>query len=82
MGIYPSKLKNGIVKLVKFVVGVYAPSWFEIKASSKFQDKPEYIFLQIQGIKNLKEPNMTKILMNKLKFNAFGLCQRTCCIAC
>ena len=57
---------------IKFIVEVYAVSWFEIKRDSKFHNQQLYIFNMIQRIK-LQSEEIQSIAFRNLKYNAFAL---------
>jgi len=71
-GVYPPELEPKIYLLIKFIVEVYAISWFEIKKSNKFHNQQLYIFNMIQRIN--QQPNeIQTIAFNNIKYNAFPL---------
>ena len=71
-GIYPVHLNIAMTQLVRYIVQVYAVSWFGIKRNGKFEMQPVFIFDMIQRIK-LQSPTIQKVALENLKFNAFGL---------
>lgn len=50
--VYPKNLQTKLHKVIKFIVEVYAVSWFEIKCDNKFHNQQLYIFNMIQRIKH------------------------------
>ena len=44
---------ENLIKLVYYVVKVYAPSWFEIKSSSKLRESPRILFQNLLRIDQL-----------------------------
>ena len=54
-GAYPAELHDELYQPIKFIVQVYAVSWFEIKRDSKFHNQQLYIFNMIQRIKQQSE---------------------------
>ena len=44
-GTYPLELYDTLFQLIKFIVQVYAVSWFEIKRDGKFHNQPLYIYI-------------------------------------
>lgn len=58
--------------LVKFIVEVYAVSWFEIKRDNKFYNQQLYIFNMIQRIKQQPQEIQTVAFKN-IQYNAFAL---------
>jgi hypothetical protein len=71
-GSYPIELHNKLYEMIKFIVEVYAVSWFEIKRSNRFNNQQLYIFNMIQRIKQQSKEIQT-IAMNNIKYNAFAL---------
>ena len=58
---------------MKYIVQVYAVSWFEIKRDSKFHNLQQlYIFNMIQRMKQQAE-EIQSIAFKNLKYNAFAL---------
>ena len=60
-------------KLVHYIVKVYAPTWFRIKASSKFHNSPSILFTAIQNIRLIPFNDVKKIAMDSIQGNAFCL---------
>lgn len=71
-GAYPPELHNKLYQIIKFIVEVYAVSWFEIKRNNKFHKQPLHIFNMIQRIKQQSE-EIQNVALNNLKYNAFAL---------
>lgn len=71
-GAYPKEQAATLRKLVKFIVEVYATSWFEIKTDNKFHNQQLYIFNMIQRIKN-QESDIQEIAFKNIQHNAFAL---------
>ena len=60
-------------QLVYFIVQVYAPTWFEIKKSSKFHESPKILFDCIQRIKQLPFEDIKHTALENIQRNAFCL---------
>ena len=71
-GAYPPELQDKLRHAVKYVVQVYAVSWFEIKRDSKFHNQQLYIFDMIQRMKQQTE-EIQSVAFENLKYNAFAL---------
>ena len=71
-GAYPPELQDKPRHAVKYIVQVYAVSWFEIKRDSKFHNQQLYIFTMIQRMKQQVE-EIQSIAFKNLKYNAFAL---------
>ena len=71
-GSYPKQLHDKLHAVVKYIVQVYAVSWFEIKRDAKFHNQALYFFNMIQRIK-LQSDEIQAIAFNNLKYNAFAL---------
>ena len=69
-GAHPPELCDKLRCLIKFIVGVYAVSWFEIKKFDKFYDQQVYIFNMIQRIKQ-HSTEIQNITLKNLELNAF-----------
>ena len=72
------RTQNPSVKLktfAKFIVGVYALSWFEIKKSSCLKDGPKIVFSTIQNAKKVLPPNQQKTILESIIHSAFSLLQ-------
>ena len=76
-GMYPSDLHDNLHQAIKFVVQVYAVSWFEIKRDCRFHNQQLYIFNMIQRIKQQSD-EIQSIAFRNLKF----CCLRICCTPC
>lgn len=50
-GAYPLELSEKLNILVKFIIEVYAVTWFEIKRDNSFFNQQLYIFNMIQRVK-------------------------------
>ena len=62
-------------QLVYFIVQVYAPTWFEIKKSSKFHESPKILFHCIQRVKQLPFEDINRTPLEKIQRNTFFLLQ-------
>ena len=71
-GAYPPELQDRLQQLIKYIVEVYAVSWFEIKRDSKFHNQQLYIFNMIQRIKQ-QSVQVQDVAFNNIKYNAFAL---------
>ena len=71
-GTYTSELQDKLYQVIKYIVEVYAVSWFEIKRDSKFHNQPLYIFNMIQRIQ-MQSEEIKAVAFNNLKYNAFAL---------
>ena len=71
-GAYPPELHDKLYLAIKFIVKVYAVSWFEIKRDSKFHNQQLYIFNMIKRIKQQSE-EIQDVAFRNLKYNAFAL---------
>jgi hypothetical protein len=71
-GAYPPELQDHLYQIIKFIVEVYAVSWFEIKRDSKFHNQQLYIFNMIQRFKQQSE-EVQGVAFKNLKYNAFAL---------
>ena len=71
-GAYPPELQDKPRHAVKYIVQVYAVSWFEIKRDSKFHNQQLYIFTMIQRMKQQAE-EIQSIAFKNLKYDAFAL---------
>lgn len=71
-GSYPEPLHDKLHSVVKYIVQVYAVSWFEIKRDAKFHNQAHYIFNMIQRMKSQSD-EIQAIAFNNLKYNAFAL---------
>ena len=60
-------------QLVYFIVQVYAPTWFEIKKSSKFHESPKILFDCIQRMKQLPFEDIKRTALENIQRNAFCL---------
>lgn len=60
-------------KLVKFIVQIYAPAWFEIKMASKLQHSPRILFSAINRLNLLPFEDVKQIVQNNIQGNAFCL---------
>lgn len=60
-------------KIVKFIMQVYAPSWFNIKTNNDFFKGPAIIFQMWQWTKNLEEPVCEEAVKTKISDWAFQL---------
>ena len=67
-----SNLKT-IDVLKQFIVQVHAPSWFEIKKSSKFHESSKILFDCIQQIKQLPFKDIKHTALENIQRNAFCL---------
>lgn len=54
----------GLKRVVQYIVQVYAPSWFQIKANNKFTSGPVNLFMQMQLINN--QPSDTQDVVKKV----------------
>ena len=71
-GVLPPELYDKLYLAIKFIVKVYAVSWFEVKRDSKFHNQQLYIFNMIKRIKQQSEETQDVAFRN-LKYNAFAL---------
>jgi hypothetical protein len=71
-GTYLPEMQDKLQQIIKFIVQVYAVSWFEIKLDNKFHNQQLYIFNMIKRIKEQSEEIKTIALKN-LQHNAFAL---------
>ncbi|HKU33678.1 MAG TPA: hypothetical protein VJR22_07525 [Candidatus Nitrosotalea sp.] len=62
-----------LIKLVYYIVRVYAPAWFEIKASSKLHDSPRLLFNVINRLQSLPFDDVKHIVMQNIQGNAYCL---------
>nr|XP_047142916.1 uncharacterized protein LOC124817150 [Hydra vulgaris] len=54
-GTYLPEMQDKLHQIIKFIVQVYAVSWFEIKLDNKFHNQQLYIFNMIKRIKEQSE---------------------------
>ena len=71
-GAYPPELHDKLDLAIKFIVKVYAVSWFEVKTNSKIHNQQLYIFNLIKKIKQQSEV-VQDVAFRNLKYNAFAL---------
>lgn len=71
-GVYPQTLYDKLNTLVKFIIQVYAVSWFEIKTDNNFFNQQLYIFNMIQRTKQ-QSTEIQNTVFNSLKYSAFAL---------
>ena len=60
-------------KLVHYILKVYAPSWFEIKSSSKLHESPRKLFQNLSRIDQLSFEDLNTIAKQNLQGNSFCL---------
>jgi hypothetical protein len=60
-------------KLTHYIVKVYAPSWFQIKKSSKLKDSPQILFFTIKEMDLIKFDDVKRIVRKNIQGNAFCL---------
>ncbi|XP_065659644.1 uncharacterized protein LOC136083793 [Hydra vulgaris] len=65
-------MQDKLQQIIKFIVQVYAVSWFEIKLDNKFHNQQLYIFNMIKRIKEQSE-EIKIIALKNLQHNAFAL---------
>ncbi|KAK6178315.1 hypothetical protein SNE40_013114 [Patella caerulea] len=71
-GAYPPDLKDKLQVAIKYIVEVYAVSWFEIKKDCRFHSQQLYLYNGIQRMKQQSE-EIQSVVFHNLKFNAFAL---------
>lgn len=71
-GVCPPELQDELYHAVKFIVEVYAVSWFEIKKDNEFSNQQQYIYNMIQRIKNQSD-DIQCVALKNLEHNAFAL---------
>nr|XP_047135839.1 uncharacterized protein LOC124813160 [Hydra vulgaris] len=64
-------MQDKLHQIIKFIVQVYAVSWFEIKLDNKFHNQQLYIFSMIKRTKEQSEE--IKTALKNLQHNAFAL---------
>jgi len=62
-----------LIKLVHYIVLVYAPAWFEIKSSSKLHESPRILFQKISRINELLFEDVKTVAKQNLQGNSFCL---------
>ena len=60
-------------KLIHYIVQVYAPSWFNIKMSSKLHDSPCILFSTINHLKLIQFDDVRRIVKQNIQGNALCL---------
>lgn len=60
-------------KLVYFIVCIYTPAWFQIKASSKLHDSPRILFTTISRLNVFPFDDVKMTAMKSIQRNAFCL---------
>ena len=70
--VYPRQLCDKLYAIVKFIVEVYAVSWFEIKRDNKFHNQQSYIYNMIERIKQQSE-EIKSVALKNIQYNAFAL---------
>lgn len=65
------KPSNNLIKMVKFILCVYVPSWFNIKQNCLITDGPSNLFFQIKLINYMKEKKDKEIVEQNIQRNAF-----------
>ena len=64
---------ESLTKLLHYIVNVYAPAWFEIKASSKFHDAPRILFNSITRLNLLPFNDVKRIVQKNIQGNDYCL---------
>ena len=64
---------ENLIKLVHYIVKVYAPLWFEIKSSSKLHESPRTLFQNLSRIDQLSFEGVKNIAKQNLQGNSFCL---------
>ena len=64
---------GNLLKLAHYIVKVYAPSWFEIKSSSKLCEYPRILFQNLSHIDQLSFQDVKTIAKQNLQGNSFFL---------
>ena len=64
---------QNLVLLVKFVMGVYAPTWFRIKQSSQQKDVPGIVLKAIQALKAVLPDEHQALIIRSLTQNSYSL---------
>jgi len=62
-----------LVRIIKFIVQVYAPSWFNIKSHDDFLEGPKLVFNTLQQAKELGDDLCLNIVKEKIQSYAFPL---------
>lgn len=57
--------------LVKFIITVYAPLWFQIKWKSNVADGPKHVFMMIKSIKENMPKNLQSLLLDVVQRNSY-----------
>ena len=73
--IYVSQIvpSANLVLLTRFVINVYARSWFDIKYKSSFTDSPKHIFNMISRISEFDNALVTQICHRVISTNSYSL---------
>ena len=66
-------LSGNLIKLVHYIVKVYAPSWFEIKFSSKLHESRRILFWNLSRIDRLSFDDVKTIAKQNFQKNFFCL---------
>ena len=64
---------TNMIKLVKFIIYVYASSWFGIRSKPIFTKSPIQIFKMLRAVRDLGIPEITRECDAIIKRNAFSL---------
>ena len=59
--------------LVKYIIFVYARSWFAIKYTPIFHQRPIHVFNMIQWVKNIESPTLIDIFNKTISRNGYSL---------
>ncbi len=73
--IYTRSIKPSLklIKLVKFVVKIYSPTWFRIKGASSLAEAPAIVFELINRLEDFNDQAISKIVRKVIQNNTFCL---------
>ena len=75
MACYTRTLKptQKLVKLTKYIVRVYSPTWFRFKSSNGLAEAPEIVLELIHRLEDLKDPEISRIVKKNIQNNTYAL---------
>ena len=64
---------SNLILLARFVIEVYARSWFAIQSKSSFSEAPIHIFNMIRYVADINDERVTRVCHIVIQHNAFSL---------
>ena len=55
-----------LTDIVKYIVQIYAPTWFAIKVSSKFADSPKILFATISQLHSMTNDDIRQVAQTNI----------------